>query len=142
MAKLLVVDDSPDAADMLVLFLKYAGHDAVAAGSGADGLDALMAEQFQIVISDIGMPYMDGYQFARAMRRVPGYAEVPLVAMSGYDLEADHKEVQRAGFNAHLEKPVDADVLIGLVDELTRNRGSERDMEERKSLSRSVSGFR
>jgi CheY-like chemotaxis protein len=127
MVKILVVEDTPDVADMLVMLLKYDGHDAAVAYSGADGLDALMAEQFQVVISDIGMPHMDGYEFARALRLVPGYADVPLVAMSGHDREVDKEEARQAGFDQHMAKPVDVEKLTELVNDLIERGDLRRD---------------
>jgi CheY-like chemotaxis protein len=126
MVKILVVEDTPDVADMLVMLLKYDGHEAAVAYSGADGLDALKAEQFHVVISDIGMPHMDGYEFARAMRLVPGYADVPLVAMSGHDREVDKEEARQAGFDQHMAKPVDVEKLTDLVNDLIERGDIQR----------------
>jgi len=135
MAKILIVDDSPDEAEMLVVFLTLGGHHAVAAESGADGLDALRTEQFDAVISDIRMPFMDGYQFARAMRLLPAYVKTPLVAISAYDRDLNREDHLQVGFNARLSKPIDAVKFVDLVERLISHSDSARPLNGEKSAN-------
>jgi PleD family two-component response regulator len=78
----LVVDDAPDVTEMIATFLQHAGYDAVMAFSAAEALAAARAEQFRVVISDIGMPGMNGYDLAVALRALPDYKDIPLIAVT------------------------------------------------------------
>lgn len=114
----LVVDDVADVTDMLAVLLTHAGYDVVTAGSAAGALSIATKDQFDVVISDIGMPEMNGYQLARALRAIPGYADVPLVAVTGYSMFNDRAESLRSGFTAHMTKPIDPRALLDLIDQL------------------------
>jgi CheY-like chemotaxis protein len=71
-----------------------------------------------VVISDIGMPEMSGYQLAEALRLLPGYESVPMVAVTGYSLFDDRQRSLNAGFNAHVTKPIDPQSLLELIEKL------------------------
>jgi CheY-like chemotaxis protein len=71
-----------------------------------------------VIISDIGMPDMNGYQFAREVRQLPGYATTPMVAVTGYSMFDDRERSSKAGFNAHMTKPIDPRALIDLIEHL------------------------
>ena len=79
----LVVDDVADVTEMLAVLLSYAGYNVVTAGSAPAALQAAREQQFDVIISDIGMPEMNGYQLAREVRLLPGYGTVPMVAVTG-----------------------------------------------------------
>src|SRR5262249_23445421 len=80
----LVVDDVADVTEMLAVVLTHAGYSVVTAASAPAALKAARERQFDVIISDIGMPEMNGYQLAREMRQMPGYETVPIVARTGY----------------------------------------------------------
>ncbi len=114
----LVVDDVVDVTDMLAVLLTDAGYDVVTASSALGALEIAGHDRFDVVISDIGMPEMNGYQLARALRAIPGYADVPLVAVTGYSMFNDREESLRSGFTAHMTKPIDPRELLNLIDQL------------------------
>ena len=114
----LVVDDVADVTEMLAVLLTHAGYDVVTAASARAALEAARARQFDVVISDIGMPEMNGYQLARELRTVPGYETVPMVAVTGYSMFDDKERSTNAGFNAHMTKPIDPRALIDLIEQL------------------------
>lgn len=114
----LVVDDVPDVTDMLSVLLMHAGWEVVTAASAAAALAAARESQFDIVISDIGMPAMNGYELARTLRAQPGYESIPMVAVTGYSMFDDRERSLAAGFNAHLTKPIEPRVLLDLIDTL------------------------
>jgi PAS domain S-box-containing protein len=121
----LVVDDNADGADSLVMLLQLFGFDARAAYDGADAVGAAREYRPEIVFLDIGLPGKDGYAIATEMRADPQLAGLTLVAVTGYGRDADRDRARRAGFHAHLLKPVDFDVLHELL--LGRARaGGER----------------
>ncbi len=111
----LVVDDNVDAAESLVLLLRLRGHEVAIAFSGPMALEAVAAFHPDIVLLDIGLPGLDGYQVARAIRRQEGGAKVILVALTGYGQEEDRRLALEAGFDHHLTKPVDPTVIYALV---------------------------
>ena len=114
----LVVDDVADVTEMLAVVLTHAGYSVVTAASAPAALKAARERQFDVVISDIGMPEMNGYQLAREMRLMPGYETVPMVAVTGYSMFDDKERSTNAGFNAHMTKPIDPRALLELIDQL------------------------
>jgi CheY-like chemotaxis protein len=110
-ARVLVVEDNPDAADSLVMILELLGHKVHVAHDGVAGLAAARVHRPDVMLVDIGLPGMNGYDFARAIRRDPNLGGVTLVALTGYGRSEDKVEAAAAGFDRHLVKPVDADTL-------------------------------
>lgn len=113
----LVVDDNPDAAESLALVLRAAGHDARVAWNGLDALDIARESPPDVVLLDLGMPCMNGYETAHRFRADPATRSAMLVAVTGWGSEEDRKRTQAAGFVRHLVKPVDPDQLLALLDE-------------------------
>jgi len=116
--RVLVVEDNPDGADALRLLLELFGHRVRVAHDGPAALRAATAEVPDVVLIDIGLPGMDGYEVARRLREQAGLAHVTLVALSGYGREEDKARALAAGFHLHLTKPVDPDRLKALMAEL------------------------
>jgi CheY-like chemotaxis protein len=114
----LVVDDVADVTEMLAVVLSHAGYSVVTAASAPAALKAARERQFDVIISDIGMPEMNGYQLAREMRLMPGYETVPMVAVTGYSMFDDKERSTNAGFNAHMTKPIDPRALLDLIEHL------------------------
>ena len=114
----LVVDDAPDIAQMLAVILQLSDYDVVPVFSAQEALEAAQKERFDVVVSDIGMPGMDGYELAKALRALPEYQDVPLVAITGFSEYNDRRRALEAGFNAHLCKPIDPQTLIALLGRL------------------------
>jgi CheY-like chemotaxis protein len=114
----LVIDDAPDVTEMLAILLRYAGYEVVMVYSGAQALDAARAEQFDVLISDIGMPGMNGYELAEAVRALPGYQTTPMIAVTGFTMYEDRERALRCGFNAFVTKPINPRDLVSLVERL------------------------
>ena len=114
----LVVDDVADVTEMLAVVLTHAGYSVVTAASAPAALKAARERQFDVIISDIGMPEMNGYQLAREVRQLPGYETVPMVAVTGYSMFDDKERSTKAGFNAHMTKPIDPRALLDLIEQL------------------------
>jgi PAS domain S-box-containing protein len=109
--RILVVDDNTDAADTLAMLLRVMGHDVQTAADGLSALNVARSYRPQVVLLDIGLPRMDGYEVARRLRREPGLENVVLIALTGYGQEEDKRASQEAGFQQHLVKPVSPDDL-------------------------------
>ena len=116
--RVLVVDDVNDVTEMIGLFLKHAGYDVSIADSARAALQLAGESAFDLIISDIGMPAMNGYELAEILRSMPNYREIPLIAVTGYTEYDDRGRSLRAGFNAHLTKPIDPSQLLNLMNEL------------------------
>jgi CheY-like chemotaxis protein len=110
-ARILVVDDNVDAAETLTTFLDMIGLEARSVHDGNAAVQAALAFAPDLVLLDIGLPGMSGYDVARAMRQQPQLAGVTLVALTGWGAEDDRRRAKDAGFDHHLTKPVDLSVL-------------------------------
>jgi len=120
--QILAVDDNRDANESLRMLLHLMGHEICVAHDGATALQAAQASKPNLVLLDIGMPDMDGYEVARRLRARPDFADVPIVAMTGYGQERDRTRSTEAGINAHLVKPVEIAALEALFDEVVQLR--------------------
>jgi DNA-binding response OmpR family regulator len=113
------VDDNRDGAEMVFQYLVAAGHEVEVVNDPAEGLAVAGALRPQVAVLDIGLPGMDGYTLGRELRARLGDAAPTLIALSGFGQEEDRRRSENMGFAAHLVKPVDADVLIRVIDELS-----------------------
>jgi CheY-like chemotaxis protein len=119
----LVVDDHLDYADMLAFLVQLVGHDSRVAYDGAAAL-ALVAERpADVVLLDLGMPGMDGYEVARKLRQLPGMAGALVVCVSGYGRDEDRRRALEAGCDTHLLKPADPLELLALLAQRARELG-------------------
>lgn len=112
----LVVDDVPDVIEMLSVLMTHAGYEVSTASSAHEAIAMAREHSFDIVISDIGMPEMNGYQLAEALRLLPGYQSVPMVAVTGYSMFDDRNRSLTAGFNEHVTKPIDPRAFLDLIE--------------------------
>jgi len=115
----LVVDDNVDAAVTLSMILDACGYTTQVAHDGASALALAASFRPQVAFLDIGMPGMDGYQTARAMRGVAGLEKIILVALTGWGADSDRQKSSEAGFDHHLTKPVQLDVVQDLLARVT-----------------------
>jgi len=115
--RILVVDDNRDAADALSMLLSVLGATVSVAYGGPEALDLLDAARPDVVLLDIGMPGIDGYEVARHIRANPVHAGVLLIALTGWGQVEDRVRATRAGFDHHLVKPPDIDRLRSLLAE-------------------------
>lgn len=116
--RILVVDDNVDSADVLLLPLKDDGYDVRAAYDGQSALEVARTFAPDVTLQDLGMPGMNGYEFARQLRALPQTRNATLIALTGFSRKEDVVESHAAGFDHHLVKPVDYDTLISLLRSL------------------------
>lgn len=116
--RILVVDDNRDAATTLAMLLQLKGHEVHARYSGRAGIEAIESLQPEIVLLDIGMPELDGYQTCRLIRQQLWGRDRIVIALTGYGQDEDRRRSQEAGFSAHLVKPMDIAMLTQLLSEL------------------------
>ena len=113
--RVLVVDDNADAARSLAALLELHGHQVRMAGDGVQALAS--AEDFkpEVIILDIGLPLLDGYEVARRVRLLPGLQQVLLMALTGYGQQEDCDAATAAGFDHHFVKPANPESLVACV---------------------------
>lgn len=116
----LIIDDYPDIAEMLAQVISRAGFQTEVAHSATEALKAANELRFDLILSDIGLPEMNGYELAEELRKLPQYRNVPMISISGFHMYADRERALQAGFNAHLVKPVSPPALLELVSRLQR----------------------
>jgi PAS domain S-box-containing protein len=113
--RVLVVDDSVDAAESLAMLLAFDGHEIHKAHDGADAVRTAERLRPDIVLMDIGLPILNGYEACRRIRSQPWGAAITMVAITGWGQEEGHEQSEAAGFDLHLVKPVDHDELLRIV---------------------------
>lgn len=113
--RILVVDDNRDSADSLALMLRLEGHEVQVAYAGPEALAAARHAPPQVAFIDIGMPGMNGYQLAQALRAEPWPHRPTLIAMTGWGQDSDRRRAHEAGFDHHLTKPADMAQVLGAL---------------------------
>jgi PAS domain S-box-containing protein len=124
--RILIVEDQADTLEMLDTSFRSRGYQTIACSSAGEALECVVREQFDILISDIAMPDMDGLQLIRKLRRRPGLATVPAIALTGYASQTDAKAAISAGFDLHLSKPIDPGDLLAAVNNLIAMRSRRK----------------
>ena len=117
-SRVLVVDDSVDSAESLALFLSMSGCETRTAGDGVEAVKLAGEFRPRVILLDIGMPRMNGYEACQAIRAEPWGKEMAIVALTGWGQQEDRKRSAAAGFDRHLVKPVEPAVLTKLLSEL------------------------
>jgi CheY-like chemotaxis protein len=114
----LIVDDSEDTIAMLAQLLKISGANVTSATNGAEALRLASELEFDLVLSDISMPEMDGYEFLQRLRTIVGRERIPVIAITGFGRPDDIERIRAAGFYSHLTKPLNLDALAAVLDQL------------------------
>jgi hypothetical protein len=123
--RVMVVDDNRDSADSTTAILRLLGHEVECAYSGKDALNLAQHFRAGVVLLDLAMPDMSGYDTLNTLRAQPGYADVFAIAMTGFGSQDDKRRTAAAGFDGHLIKPVDLDALLALLNQ-ARERATGR----------------
>lgn len=113
--QVLVVDDEPDSREIVVFVLKQAGANVTSVASGIEALQAVERFTPQLIVSDIGMPEMDGYMLLQQMRAIEATRHIPAIALTAYAGEVDYRQALAAGFQRHVTKPIDPEVLVRAI---------------------------
>jgi PAS domain S-box-containing protein len=115
--RIMVVDDNRDSADTTMAILRLLGNEVEAAYSGSGAVELATHYTPNVVLLDIAMPDMDGFETLKRLRATPGFERIFAIAMTGYGTAEDKRRTLEAGFDAHLTKPVELDALVNLLNE-------------------------
>jgi signal transduction histidine kinase/ActR/RegA family two-component response regulator len=124
--RIIVIEDSRDTLNMLKLWLDLYGCKTFIAANAIEGIKLAAESSPDLIISDIGMPDVDGYEMIRKLRRTQGLEQVPAIALTGYGREEDRELALAAGYNAHIAKPADIGHLLMLIKRVTKNSPAGR----------------
>jgi two-component system CheB/CheR fusion protein len=125
--QILIVDDNRDAADSLALILRMHDYEVRTADDGPSGLQTAAAWSPEVILLDIGLPGMSGHDIAKELRALPQTQHAVLIAMTGFGSAEDISQSAEAGFSRHLVKPVDPDMLLGLLHDIGSARDGDTD---------------
>lgn len=123
----LVLDDSEDTLGMLEQLLKVSGADVTTASRGSDALRIAGEKDFDVILSDISMPEMDGFEFLQRLRKIKGCENVPVIAITGFGRARDVERARAAGFYSHLTKPLNLQALSEILQQLAALKAGHRD---------------
>jgi CheY-like chemotaxis protein len=123
--RILIVDDNQDSADSLAMLLKIKGYEVGTAYDGEQAVEAAGTLRPNVVLLDIGMPKLNGYDACWRIRQQPWGQGMFLIALTGWGQEEDRRRTEEAGFNQHMVKPVDPAALMTLLAGLSAEQGGQ-----------------
>jgi two-component system CheB/CheR fusion protein len=118
--KILLVDDSPDILETMCELLESEGASVTTADGGARGIELAEQAPFDVIVSDIGMPEIDGHKMMSVIRQQGANTQTPSIALTGYGTLNDVEKAKAAGFTVHQRKPIDLQALIDAVTQAVR----------------------
>jgi two-component system cell cycle response regulator DivK len=119
-ARILVIEDSPASLDLLTFLLRKTGHTALEAKDGEKGLQIARREKPDLVICDLQVPRVNGYEIARQIRGDPQICNMPLVAVTAFAMQGDGDKVMEAGFDGYITKPIAPREFVGQLEPFLR----------------------
>src|SRR5579872_2525460 len=115
-AKVLVVEDNPTNLQLILYLLKAFGHTAIAVGDGISGLETIQGDEFDVILCDVLMPGIDGFEFARRYKQTNRKNNAPLIAVTALAMVGDRERLLKAGFDGYVSKPIDPEKFIGQIE--------------------------
>jgi CheY-like chemotaxis protein len=115
-ARVLVVDDNPTNLDLMTYLLRAFGHEPTGVADGTAALEAAQSGAFALVLTDILMPGIDGYELARRLKSDPSLASTPLIAVTALAMPGDRERIEAMGFNGYIGKPIDPQLFVAQVE--------------------------
>ncbi len=120
--KILYIEDNPENRLLVRRILEAEGYNVVEAVDGPSGLDAAAASPPDLILLDINLPEMDGYELVGKLRQIPGLAKTPIIALTAYALRGDRERILAAGCDGYIQKPIDVDSLPVQVASFLKKR--------------------
>ena len=124
-ARLLIIEDDLASRELMAYLLQAFGHTLQCAGDGAEGLEAIGREVPDLVVCDVHLPQIDGYEVARQLKGHPAWRTIPLVAVTASAMAYDRDQVLAAGFDGYLTKPIDPETFVQQIEAFLAARESK-----------------
>jgi len=123
-ARILLIEDNPANLELALYLLQARGHTVLCATDGAMGCQLAQTERPDLVLSDLGMPVIDGYEVVRRLRADPACSGLAIVALTAYSMPGDHARVLSSGFDGYLSKPIDPETFGQQVEAFLPHPGA------------------
>ncbi len=114
--KILIIEDNPANLELMTYLLRAFGHNVVSARDGAEGIELARREILDVIICDVHLPKVDGYEVARRLKEHPVLGRIPLVAVTALAMVGDRDKVLAAGFDGYIDKPIDPQMFVKQVE--------------------------
>ncbi|MBK9054351.1 MAG: response regulator [Chloroflexi bacterium] len=118
MAKILIIEDNPTNLELMTYLLEAFGHLPVTATDGPTGLDVARRDTINLIICDIQLPQMDGYEVVRQLKNDAHLRHIPVIAVTAYAMVGDRDKALNAGFNGYMAKPIDPEIFVAQIEKL------------------------
>jgi len=109
--RILVIEDNPQNLELMSYLLRAFGYIVLTAGDGAEGIEVVRREKLDLIICDVHLPRVDGYEVARQLKRDPMHCRIPLVAVTALAMVGDREKVLAAGFDGYIDKPITPEIF-------------------------------
>jgi two-component system, cell cycle response regulator DivK len=116
-ARILIAEDHPASLELMRYLLEASGYSVLIAADGAAALEIARREPPDLVICDLQMPHIDGYEVLRQMRKSPALKQIPIIAVTAFSMVGDREMVLAAGFNDYHSKPIEPEVFVGQMEQ-------------------------
>ncbi|MDJ0755656.1 MAG: response regulator [Ardenticatenaceae bacterium] len=126
MAKILIAEDEPDIRELIELSLGYGGYEVAAARDGQEAVEMALTDSYDLIMMDVRMPRMTGYEACRALKKRPEFSDIPIVFVSAKGQDKDIKEGMAAGATAYIVKPFEPEQLLQKVKEILAEASKPR----------------
>jgi CheY-like chemotaxis protein len=126
-ARILVIDDDQASRELMTYLLQAFGHTLLCASDGAEGLEAIGREVPDLVLCDVHLPKIDGYEIARQLKGHPTWRTIPLVAVTASAMAHDRNQALAAGFDGYLTKPIDPETFVQQIEAFLAAREAKRE---------------
>lgn len=118
MAKILIIEDNPTNLELMTYLLEAFGHLPVTAADGPTGLDIARRDNISLIICDIQLPHMDGYEVVHQLKNDVHLRHIPVIAVTAYAMVGDRDKALNAGFNGYMAKPIDPEMFVAQIEKL------------------------
>lgn len=121
-ARILIIEDNQQNLELMSYILRAFGHTVVSACNGAEGIEMARREMLDLIICDIHLPIVDGYEVANHLKRHPVLRQLPLVAVTALAMVGDREKVLSAGFDGYIDKPIEPEKFVGQIEAFLKKK--------------------
>jgi len=114
--RILVIEDNPANLELMTYLLRAFGHTVLTAEDGAEGLEVVRCEKLDLIVCDVHLPRVDGYEVARQLKRDPLLRRIPLVAVTALAMVGDRDKLLSAGFDGYIDKPITPEIFVKQIE--------------------------